>query len=81
MKPRLVARAAVVALVRVYQKVISPLLAPRCRFVPSCSEYAIQAVETHGVVRGSYLAVRRLLRCHPFSAGGFDLVPPAAKGE
>ena len=53
----------------------SPLLGPRCRFYPSCSQYALEAVRTHGSLRGSSLALRRLLRCHPWHAGGYDPVP------
>jgi putative membrane protein insertion efficiency factor len=63
-------------LVRAYQLVLSPLLGPRCRFYPSCSSYAVQAISTHGAVRGSWLAARRLLRCHPWNPGGVDHVPP-----
>ncbi len=62
-------------LVRAYQKLVSPLLPPACRFYPSCSSYAATAIERHGPVKGSYLAARRLLRCHPFHAGGIDPVP------
>lgn len=69
-------KSLLIALVRVYQYLISPLLGPRCRFHPSCSHYAIEAVETHGALRGSYLALRRLLRCHPWHPGGYDPVPP-----
>jgi putative membrane protein insertion efficiency factor len=65
----------VLALLRIYQLVISPLLGPRCRFSPSCSSYAIEAVHRHGLAQGSVLAVRRVLRCHPFHAGGLDPVP------
>ena len=61
---------------RCYKKFISPLLPPRCRFAPSCSEYAMEAIETHGALMGSYYAVRRLLKCHPFHPGGYDPVPP-----
>lgn len=61
-------------LIRCYQKYISPLKPPTCRFVPTCSEYAIVAIEKYGVVRGCYLAVRRILRCHPFHPGGYDPV-------
>ncbi|MDX8410990.1 MAG: membrane protein insertion efficiency factor YidD [Mariprofundaceae bacterium] len=62
-------------LIRIYQLVISPLIPPRCRHLPTCSEYAMQAVEKYGAWRGIYLAVRRLLRCHPFTSGGYDPVP------
>ncbi|HUV95346.1 MAG TPA: membrane protein insertion efficiency factor YidD [Anaerolineae bacterium] len=61
--------------IRLYQKLVSPALPPSCRFVPSCSEYARQAVERHGMFRGLWLGLGRLLRCHPFSPGGYDPVP------
>lgn len=64
-----------IALLRAYKFAISPLFPPSCRYVPTCSEYAIEAVEHHGVLRGSALAFWRLLRCHPFVKGGFDPVP------
>ncbi len=64
-----------IGLIRIYQALISPLLPPSCRFYPSCSEYAAQAVAHHGALRGSVLAVWRLLRCHPFHPGGIDPVP------
>lgn len=57
-----------------YRLFISPLKSPTCRFVPTCSEYALQAIEKHGVVRGGLMAVRRILRCHPFHPGGYDPV-------
>ncbi|HHP7233448.1 MAG TPA: membrane protein insertion efficiency factor YidD [Desulfobacterales bacterium] len=63
------------ALIKVYQYTLSPVFGPACRFSPSCSEYAYQAVQRYGAMRGSYLAVRRLLRCHPFHPGGIDPVP------
>jgi putative membrane protein insertion efficiency factor len=63
------------ALLRGYQLGISPLIGPSCRFHPSCSEYAIQAIRRHGVGRGLWLTAARLLRCHPFHPGGFDPVP------
>ena len=63
------------ATIRFYQKRISPLKKPCCRFYPSCSAYAMEAIEKHGVLRGSYFAIRRIFRCHPFSKGGFDPVP------
>lgn len=64
-----------IALLRVYRAVISPLYGQVCRYHPSCSAYALGAVEHHGAVRGSWLAVRRLARCHPWAAGGYDPVP------
>lgn len=65
-----------IALVRVYQVLISPLVGPRCRFYPSCSNYAIEAMRVHGALRGSGLAAWRVLRCNPLSDGGLDPVPP-----
>jgi len=67
-----------IAMLRFYKRFVSPLLGPRCRFVPSCSEYAMEAISVHGALRGSWLAARRLGRCHPFHPGGVDLVPPRA---
>ena len=67
--------AVLVGLVRAYQWVLSPLLPPSCRFYPSCSAYAVTALERHGAAKGSWLAVRRLARCHPFHPGGIDPVP------
>ena len=64
-----------VGLLTVYRRFVSPLLGPRCRFYPSCSAYALEAVQVHGALRGSWLALRRLSRCHPFHAGGIDPVP------
>jgi len=64
-----------VGLVRVYQRLVSPLLPPSCRFYPSCSAYAVTALERHGAAKGSWLAARRLARCHPFHPGGLDPVP------
>ena len=62
-------------LIKIYQSFISPLLGPHCRYVPTCSEYAREALERYGFVKGSYLAARRLLRCNPLSKGGYDPVP------
>ena len=64
-----------ISLIHAYQYFISPLTAPSCRFHPTCSHYAVEALEYHGVLRGSYLALRRILKCHPFHSGGLDLVP------
>ncbi len=64
-----------IGLLRIYRYLLSPLLGPRCRFLPSCSEYAIQALHTHGAVRGGWLSARRLCKCHPWHPGGFDPVP------
>lgn len=62
--------------IRLYQLVISPLLGARCRFMPTCSAYALEALEVHGPFYGSWLALRRVMRCHPLNAGGYDPVPP-----
>lgn len=69
------ARRIVIALIDAYRAAVSPLLPPACRFTPSCSQYARTAVERFGALRGGWLAVRRLLRCHPFGGGGYDPVP------
>lgn len=66
---------AMLLLIRGYQWFISPLLGPRCRFHPRCSDYAKQAINTHGPVQGSLLAIKRILRCHPWHEGGLDPVP------
>lgn len=73
--PGRVARLLVVV-VNGYRRWVSPLLGPHCRYAPSCSAYAAQALTVHGARRGSWLAVRRIARCHPFSPGGVDPVPP-----
>jgi uncharacterized protein len=70
-------RAIVRFLIRAYQRGVSPLLGPRCRFYPSCSQYALGAVERFGVARGAWLALRRIARCHPWHPGGFDPLPGA----
>ena len=67
-------RFLLIQLIRIYQRVVSPFLPPSCRFIPSCSEYFIQALEKKGVVKGMLLGLWRILRCHPFSEGGYDPV-------
>jgi putative membrane protein insertion efficiency factor len=67
--------AVAIGAVRLYQSTVSPLLGPACRFEPSCSHYAVEAISRHGALRGGWLAVRRLLRCHPFGGMGHDPVP------
>lgn len=74
-RPNPLARALILP-IRGYQRFISPLFPPVCRFYPSCSTYAVQALQTHGALRGLWLAVRRIARCHPFHPGGLDPVPP-----
>jgi uncharacterized protein len=68
-------RRLLLGLVTAYRAWVSPLMGPHCRFVPSCSEYALEALRTHGAARGSLLSVHRLLRCQPLCAGGYDPVP------
>ena len=68
---------AIQLMIRGYQLVISPMLGPRCRFHPSCSHYAQEALQVHGLRRGGWLALRRIGRCHPWHPGGLDPVPPA----
>lgn len=67
-------KTVVLLLLRGYKAAISPLLPPSCRFVPTCSQYAHEAVERHGLLRGGWMGVRRLARCHPFHPGGYDPV-------
>jgi hypothetical protein len=69
-------RPLAVLLIRIYQWTVSPLRGPSCRFYPSCSQYALEAVQRFGVLKGAALSVARLARCHPFHPGGFDPVPP-----
>jgi len=68
-------RDLLVFVLRLYQQTISPLLGPRCRFYPSCSQYAVEAIQKHGVIRGIALSLFRVVRCHPWHPGGVDLVP------
>ena len=67
----------ITAPIRAYQLAVSPLLGPRCRFYPSCSAYAVEALQWHGARRGGWLTIRRLVRCRPGAAGGADPVPPS----
>ncbi|WP_210467825.1 membrane protein insertion efficiency factor YidD [Sporosarcina sp. 6E9] len=62
-------------IIKIYQKAISPLMPPSCRFHPTCSNYGLEAIETHGALKGSWLAIRRISKCHPFHEGGYDPVP------
>ena len=68
-------KRVLIKLVRGYKKYISPLLPPSCRFTPTCSEYAVEALSKHGALKGSLLAIWRILRCNPFCKGGYDPVP------
>jgi putative membrane protein insertion efficiency factor len=74
-------RTPALVLLRVYKRVISPLLPPACRFYPTCSEYAMEAIAKHGLIRGGILAARRLLKCSPLHPGGFDPVPSIHSGQ
>lgn len=65
----------VLGLIRIYQKFISPALPPSCRFQPTCSQYGYQAIKKYGVIKGGWLAIKRIGRCHPFHPGGYDPVP------
>ena len=68
-------RRVLVGILRVYQRAISPILPPSCRYEPTCSEYMLQAVVRYGVLKGVWLGLKRVLRCHPFHEGGYDPVP------
>lgn len=70
------AAAPLVLLIRLYQVTLGPFMSGQCRFHPTCSNYAIEALRTHGAARGTWLTARRLARCHPFHPGGYDPVPP-----
>jgi conserved hypothetical protein YidD len=71
-------RGIAVLPIRLYKYCISPMLPPACRYLPTCSEYAMQAIERHGILRGGWYALRRILRCHPLAEGGYDPVPPTS---
>lgn len=70
-----------VRIIRLYQKLISPMLGPHCRFYPTCSQYAVEALTTHGVVKGTGYTVLRVCKCHPLHPGGVDFVPPHKSQE
>jgi len=74
-------KTVLLGLLRGYKRVLSPMLPPACRYVPTCSEYAVEAIERYGALRGSTLAIWRVLRCHPFVRGGYDPVPWNALGS
>ena len=71
---------AMVLVIRAYQSTVSPLFPPSCRFIPSCSTYAMDAIQEYGPIKGVWLGIKRIARCHPFTAGGFDPVPPRQPG-
>ena len=73
--PAVMALHVLRALIRGYQLLVSPILGPRCRYLPSCSSYALEALDLHGPWRGSWYAIRRLARCHPWGSSGYDPVP------
>ena len=77
---RLIQRLTI-GLIRLYQRTFSRLLPATCRFRPSCSQYAIDAIVTHGLAKGLWLGLRRIVRCHPFNSGGYDPVPPPRKTD
>jgi uncharacterized protein len=70
------ARALIIWPIKIYQYLLSPYLGPCCRFYPCCSNYAIQAIHSHGLLKGAWLAIKRMMRCHPWSPGGYDPVLP-----
>jgi putative membrane protein insertion efficiency factor len=77
--PRKVFLIILAPIIFVYQKLISPLLGPRCKYHPSCSSYLVQAITTHGIIKGIILGILRIIRCNPFSGGGFNPVPSKGK--
>lgn len=79
MKIKKIIKEAIKAPIRIYKVLISPLLPASCRFYPSCSMYALEAIDEHGALKGPYLAMRRVLRCHPLNPGGVDMVPEKNK--
>lgn len=74
-------RRILIGLIRFYRTAVSPFTPPSCRYTPTCSAYALEAVDRHGTLRGSWLALRRILRCHPWGGHGHDPVPPVREGR
>ena len=74
-------KRALLALIRFYQRQTSPLFPPCCRFTPTCSQYALEAIQVHGAAKGVFLALKRILRCNPLFPGGYDPVPPRKGGN
>ena len=70
-----------IGIIYLYRWIIRPLIGPRCRFTPSCSEYAMESLKTHGFTKGCWLSGKRLLKCHPLSEGGYDPIPPITKSR
>lgn len=70
-----------ILLIKFYRYFISPMLLPRCRFNPTCSQYGLEAIQVHGAIKGSYLTIKRILKCHPLHEGGDDPVPPKVDKE
>lgn len=68
-------KTVMLSIIRFYQRYISPMLPPTCRYQPTCSQYGMEAIQYHGIIKGTWLMIKRILRCHPFHQGGFDPVP------
>ena len=68
-------------IIKIYQFILSPLIGQNCRYLPTCSEYAIESLKLHGLLRGSFFAIRRILKCHPFGGHGFDPIPKRKKNK
>lgn len=69
-------KTILISIIKFYRNYISPMTPPTCRFYPTCSQYGMEAIDTHGAIKGSYLTIKRILKCHPFHPGGIDPVPP-----
>jgi putative membrane protein insertion efficiency factor len=74
-------RKVPIGIIKIYQTVLSPMLGPTCRFHPSCSHYAIDAITEHGMIEGAWLSIKRILKCHPLNDGGYDPVPEKRQKE